>query len=37
MPFFLLVNNYQLIVPGHTPNVQSIPSDNDNDKNKYIP
>ena len=35
-PLVLSVNNYRLIVLGHTPNVHFIPSRNANDQNKYI-
>ena len=36
-PLVLSVNNYQLIFPGHTPNVHLIPSRNVSDQNKSIP
>ena len=37
MPLVLSVNNYYIIVPGHTPNVHMIPSGNANNQNKSIP
>jgi len=35
-PLVLSINNYWIILPGHTPNVHLIPSSNSNDQSKYI-